>query len=286
VPPSPQEPELPADTDSHPRRIDELKRAVAFIEDIENRAAEKMERVPEAVAITHPRFPAVYSLNFVRVDPSNPPRDARAIAELADRLQAPHGLTHRRVLINDEDLGDRMAPGFRELGWLVDRLVVMALHSETRPVDNDADVREFSEREVSEARRRYYGWRSYSGGVGLTNEVVDQLVNARVVTAERVGVRNYAAIAEGEIVSFSDLYSDGSTAQIEDVGTIEPYRKRGLSRAVVQRAVDVARAEGHDLIFLVADEEDWPKDFYARLGFDPIGAIYEFTLLPDRAAGA
>lgn len=242
--------------------------------------------MPQAVAITNPRFPAVYSLNFVRIDPANAPSDAGAVASLADELQSPHGLTHRRVLVNDEELGDRMAPGFRELGWLVDRLVVMALHGDPPATPKDVVAREFSEPEIAEARRRYYGWRSDSGGASLTNEVVEQLVGARVVTAERVGVRNFGAIADGEVASFCDLYSDGSTAQIEDVGTIEPFRKRGLSRAVVQTAVDVARSEKHDLIFLVADEEDWPKDFYARLGFDPIGAIYEFTLLPDRTARA
>jgi hypothetical protein len=32
---------------------------------------------------------------------------------------------------------------------------------------------------------------------------------------------------------------------------------------------------GDELTFLVADERDWPKDWYARRGFEPIGRRYE-----------
>jgi hypothetical protein len=30
-----------------------------------------------------------------------------------------------------------------------------------------------------------------------------------------------------------------------------------------------------------ADDEDWMKDWYARLGFDPIGRTWRFTRLSD-----
>jgi hypothetical protein len=39
----------------------------------------------------------------------------------------------------------------------------------------------------------------------------------------------------------------------------------------------VARDEGHDLVFLVADVEDWPRHLYARLGFDEIGRFWELS---------
>jgi hypothetical protein len=45
----------------------------------------------------------------------------------------------------------------------------------------------------------------------------------------------------------------------------------------VTAAVDAALAMGHELIFIVADEDDWPKDLYARLGFDPVGRAWAFT---------
>jgi ribosomal protein S18 acetylase RimI-like enzyme len=50
------------------------------------------------------------------------------------------------------------------------------------------------------------------------------------------------------------------------------HRGRGYASAVVLRSVGEARARGAELVFLVADAEDWPKELYRRLGFDEIGA--------------
>ena len=63
--------------------------------------------------------------------------------------------------------------------------------------------------------------------------------------------------------------------QIDEVTTIERFRRRGLGTAVVAGALQASLADGDELTFLVADEGDWPKDWYARLGFEPIGRRYE-----------
>jgi hypothetical protein len=39
---------------------------------------------------------------------------------------------------------------------------------------------------------------------------------------------------------------------------------------------------GNDLTFLIADRDDWPKQLYAKLGFDEVGRVWEFVL-PRRA---
>jgi hypothetical protein len=46
----------------------------------------------------------------------------------------------------------------------------------------------------------------------------------------------------------------------------------------VTRALDASREAGHDVTFLIADRDDWPKELYAKLGFDEIGRIWEFLL--------
>jgi GNAT superfamily N-acetyltransferase len=53
-------------------------------------------------------------------------------------------------------------------------------------------------------------------------------------------------------------------------------RGRGYARALVCRAEELARATGHDLIFIVADDRDWPKLLYRRLGFAQVGRIWQF----------
>ena len=266
-------------------RSEELRRAITFIESVEERAAGRVESHQAGIAVGHDLFPDVYSLNFFRVDPAHSPRSAPELASIADELQRPRNLKHRRVLVNDGPLGATLAPGFRDLGWVTDRLVVMGLREFT-PGTSTIEVLELPEEKIADARKLYYAWRSEPAGTGLSDEVVDQLIQARKETATAVHVRNYAAMADDQIAAFCDLYSDGTIAQIEDVGTIQPFRRRGLGRAVVEAAVKVALEEGHGFIFLVADAEDWPKELYARLGFEALGDIYEFTLLPDRAAGA
>ena len=43
-----------------------------------------------------------------------------------------------------------------------------------------------------------------------------------------------------------------------------------------------ARGAGHPLVFLVADDEDWPKELYGRLGFEPRGHSWELVREPSR----
>ena len=41
---------------------------------------------------------------------------------------------------------------------------------------------------------------------------------------------------------------------------------------------------GADLVFLVADDRDWPKQLYSKLGFDPVGRFWQFTRHPPADA--
>jgi predicted N-acetyltransferase YhbS len=48
--------------------------------------------------------------------------------------------------------------------------------------------------------------------------------------------------------------------------TVEPpFRSRGIGRALIARALDDAKAQGHALVFLVGD-----APFYMRAGFKPV----------------
>ena len=44
-----------------------------------------------------------------------------------------------------------------------------------------------------------------------------------------------------------------------------------------------ARRAGAGLVFLLAEEDDWPKALYAKLGFDQIGRVGLFTRKPETA---
>jgi ribosomal protein S18 acetylase RimI-like enzyme len=53
-------------------------------------------------------------------------------------------------------------------------------------------------------------------------------------------------------------------------------RGRGLGRMVVARAIELAREADPELVFIVADDDGWPKQLYAKLGFEPVGRLLSF----------
>jgi RimJ/RimL family protein N-acetyltransferase len=91
--------------------------------------------------------------------------------------------------------------------------------------------------------------------------------------------RYYAAFADGEVAAYCEVRSDGRVAQIEDVETLERFRKRGLGRAVVQHVLDEA-LRTHEIVFLEALADDWPRELYRKLGFDVVDRRDVYTRFP------
>ena len=122
---------------------------------------------------------------------------------------------------------------------------------------------------------------------GCNEDVVRQLVAMREALAAAVPVARWFVGVDGGVdAAVTTLYSDGAVAQVEDVVTLRDHRRRGLARATLTLALDAAIDMGHELVFIVADEDDWPKDLYARLGFDPVGHAWGFTRVKRRPATA
>ena len=254
----------------------ELERAAAFEDALLEAAAERIERIPLGSAVFTDSLPVVWSLNLLRVDVSS--ASVEEITAEAERLQGGAGLEHRRVAIQDETAGKNLEEGFNALGWKPDVFLFMVPRREpNRPVDTGGVV-EIGREELRPIREAILG--EWLGG--LNGEVMRQIGESDRRFAEAGNARHFAVVVDGEPVSSTDLFSDGRTAQIEDVGTLPDHRGAGHASAVVMKALEEARAMGHDFIFLVADARDWPKEMYRRLGFDAVGEKYAF-LLSDHA---
>ncbi|MBW3592896.1 MAG: GNAT family N-acetyltransferase [Actinobacteria bacterium] len=255
--------------------MNELARALAFEEGVRERAVDHVEPVPYGYALHTPSLPRVWDLNNLRVDRGDG-LSARALAADADRLQGAAGLAHRRVAILDEALGGRLAEEFASLCWRADRYLYMVRR---RPPERDADLTRVVEvpweaiEPVRDATIR-------EGRRGYDAETVRQLREATVRFTRAGNARHFAVLAEGKVVTAADLYSDGATAQVEDVVTVPEHRGRGHAAAVILRAVAEAQAAGHDFVFLTADDNDWPKHLYRRLGFDEVGRKWAFLKPP------
>ena len=59
-------------------------------------------------------------------------------------------------------------------------------------------------------------------------------------------------------------------------GSSPRWSARRYARAVVGAAVAAFRAARHTLTFVIAHEDDWPRELYAKLGFELVGTTSRF----------
>jgi ribosomal protein S18 acetylase RimI-like enzyme len=228
---------------------------------------------PFGVGVLEPSLPLRHDSNYLLVDRLPLGTGAQGLADEAERILGGAGLKHRAVMCFDAGLGERLEPQFQELGWNVRRHIWMAQLREPEKSADLSMVEEVAEADLRPGRTAeiiQYPWGS--------EEVAQQLMEAKVLLADRATTRFFGVRVDGEIVSWSDLYVAQGVGQVEDVATKEAYRGNGFATAVVLRATQEARAEGADLVFLVADGDDWPKELYGKLGFDTVGRLTKFFL--------
>lgn len=217
-------------------------------------------------------MPRVHDQNLLRLEREFESVSARDLAVEADRVQRPAGLSHRKVVVPDEAAGKRLSSEFAELTWRRARHVVMA-HRGSAP---DAPAHEVVDVESPQLRRSRTLAFEQDLGSGASAQVAASLDLIASVVAR---ARGFAVEVDGEFVSWCVLYEEDGIGQVDDVVTASPYRQRGYARAVVSAATRASLESGNEITFLVADDEDWPKDLYAKLGYEPIGRRYEFTRL-------
>ena len=235
-----------------------LDRAYAFLARGEMAGA---RREPSSVgtAVFDDAVPRRLDSNFLRVE-----RDA----EPEEVLEEARRLGRRMIHVEDTELGEQLASFFAERRWNVRRHVVMAQLRDPEPGRNGdfGLVEQVEEETLRPARHQVV-----TGQPWGTPEVMEQLFAGKQDIARRVKTHFLALKVDGEVASYTDLYQDGTVAQIEDVGTVHEHRCRGYATTVVLTAIDIARRHGAEFVFLVADRDDWPKELYRRLGFDELG---------------
>lgn len=251
----------------------ELARCLAFLRELDRRAAARTFAFPFGVAHLNERLPRVWSRNYLVAEENLEAASAALLAAEANRILGGAGLRHRKVEIPNGEVGARLEAGFRGLGWGAECDLVMIAR---RDPDREADVSRVEEVSIEELEPIWAeGIRSEP--FGQDEEVVRQLIENKRVVMTAIETRFFATRVDGSIASYCDLYTDNRTGQIEAVMTLEPHRNQGLARATVSRALAASRCAGNDLTFLLANRADWPQELYRRLGFDEVGQIWDFV---------
>ncbi len=250
-----------------------LERTIEFQRWLNEAAAELVTPTPHGRACSSPSFPRRYDSNFLWVTDVGPDLTAVTLDEEVGRALS--GFEHREVMVNDDELGERIAPGFAELGYDGTRLVVLRHWREPdrEPVVPVAQASFAEGRPLFEESMRREPY--------ITDDAeLHSMVGWRARLEDRVGARFFAGTVDGSQAGACDVYRHGDVAMVEDVFTLEEFQGRGVARAVVTAAVRAAREEGADLVFLHAVAEGRPQQLYAKLGFEPIGHVWSFLRSP------
>jgi ribosomal protein S18 acetylase RimI-like enzyme len=221
------------------------------------------------VGVFEDSLPLRYDCNYLLVDELPASVRVPEVIEEAARLARP------AIMVRDEETGERLAPDFGDHGWRIHRGIVM---EHTWAPDRRVDASLV--REVDEAALRPARSRAIAEEPWATPEVIEQLLDHKLLIEKAMTARFFAGFAGDEVVAWTDLYTDGKTGQVEDVGTLPEHRNKGYASALVMRGVEEAHEEGCDFIFLVADADDWPQELYRKLGFEEMGRYVKF-IRPD-----
>lgn len=253
----------------------ELARADAFARRIDERMATRVIPFPGGRAYLDDEFPIRFTANYLWVEDAGAAPAEHWIAE-ADRILGEAGRIHRKVMFADPADAERLAMGFVEQGFAADHGALLVQREAPERAHDLSAIEEVTFAEVRPLLLEIYA----RDHVLADRREVELLVDHRGKLERGVGARFFMGRVDGEPATCCELFVDGDEAQVESVDTLEEYRGRGLASAVVLRAAEEGRASGAGWIFLWADVDDWPRHWYARLGFREATRSRDFTKWP------
>ena len=236
-------------------------------------------------AYLSPSLPLVWDASFLTIE--KPGMGLEEVLALGDQVLGGAGFAHRTIVPCDEADGRRLLAEAEALpGWEKERGVYMVWERDSGR-EPRAEVAERRLDEIEPLRRRLVGEflpEDPPLGEAEREATVEQLLaldrRYDAVTSDRWFVAPPRTPA-----SACRLFSRGGTiGQVEEVATVPEARNAGLAQAVVLTALAASRAAGHEVTFLAADADDWPRQLYAKLGFVAVGEVQVLRLHPHASA--
>jgi hypothetical protein len=257
-------------------RTDErLSRALAF-ERAMHGAVGRVVTAAWGQAFLEPGLARCYERNTAWAVDDAAGLSAAALDREVDRLFRDAGLGHRRVVVEPVAVA-RLDAGLQGLGYATEEHLYLAYAAAGPPPAPRAAVAQVAIDLVADGNERYL----------RTDPDVefgrDATVRAHLTEHHRtfgVGARERAFAVlggDGAAVAWAKLWQRDGVAQVEDVVCLAEHRGRGYGRDVVAAATRAALHDAPELLFIVADNADWPKELYSRLGYAPIGTKAVYT---------
>jgi GNAT superfamily N-acetyltransferase len=259
--------------------VDDFARATAFSAWLSNALAGELLPWAAGTAVLDRRAPDIWDLNYLRLErpwAGNP----ATFVETVEEASKAFGLRTPVVSVSSEPQAERLGPVLSDAGYLRDGIVYMTAGADAGRPAGGIDVQEQRYREVLPDRRAHVElpWRSDVDPP--TPSLVDQALAMDARLPEVLDDRWFVVRDNGDVVAMCRLLSREGVGQVEDVSTLPQHRNQGYARAVVASAVLASREAGHDLTFISAHEHDWPRQLYAKLGFELVGTVSRFRRGP------
>ena len=257
--------------------MDDLARFFGLERRLLERLSTRIEPLDLGTAFFDEDYRERYNSNFLLTEGPLDDVPVETLLGAVDRTLGEAGYQHREVVVRDDAAGERYAPAFTSHGYEIERNAIM-VHRREPDRASDLPVEEVSFADVRNLLHVVYRREGHS------NEITRLFTDQHGKNERVIGARFFAVRLGGQVAGNCELYVDGSDAQIEYVDTLEEFRGRGVARAVVLRSIEAAREAGALHVFIVADDDDWPKELYSRLGFDRIGRTWQFIRKPESTA--
>lgn len=228
----------------------------------------KPVRTAVGVAYLRPDLPASHDLNLLEVDGDGAdPDDVIAVLE---EVYADSPFRHRKLLTTDPALVDVLsARDFEPI-----RLVGMVRSTADPPPGGEGAV--VVDEECGRDLRRVL-WAEDLPQVAPERR--EQLVRMADVHGEAADPYTVAAPSATAPMAHARIYVDRErrAALLDHVQTLQAGRGGGFGLAVTARAIALAAEQGAERVALGADVDDWPLQWYERLGFVVDGSLVQLT---------
>lgn len=230
--------------------------------------------LPFATYVLADDMPDVYDVNLVTV---TRPVSADVLLRSIDKVAATAGWRHRRIGVDDERIAATLREPLLAAGYTEERFVTMALLEPYQPgTASDLPTDVVGVDDHAAFTRAVHAEQPWAHSDALLDQVAERERRLAAVADARVVVA-----PPDEPVSRCLLLTDGALFEIDAVDTLTRHRRQGWSNAIMRRAIAEATAAQAEQIMLIADDEDWPKHWYGRLGFRVVGRSAAFRRYPS-----
>ena len=196
-----------------------------------------------------------------------------------DRLPYQHLMLYIPVLTAFESLHDEVNELFstdrrgmstllvERIAWMFakePRDIILPNGMEVYQVESEEDYQDLIDFGIQEA----------SDAPWFTNrDDVRAFIESRLEVTDRIGVRWYRLSHQGDrrILARLGLFEHDGVCRLQSVGTLKPFRRRGLGSALVNYAISEALRRGSLGLVLSTEADSAAQSMYQNAGFRELG---------------